>query len=160
MSKEVIWHAIACMYIHGSYMMFCQITLDIILPSVTDFFWRHLLARKLSQSELSSVGSDSPEGGSLLQEGRSGRSGGKRGGGRAGSRGRGDKRSSAGEPGISNFLEELSSLTFLSQGISTWTEKRWRGQEKCFWMTLIEWTAVCPRGKKRGPNNCHVSHSV
>ena len=32
-------------------------------------------------------------------EGRSGRSGGKRGGGRAGSRGRGDKRSSAGEPG-------------------------------------------------------------
>merc|ERR1711971_1497718 len=63
----------------------------------------HLLARKLSQSELSSVGSDSPEGGSLLQEGRSGRSGGKRGGGRAGSRGRGDKRSSAGEPGYLNM---------------------------------------------------------
>merc|ERR1719220_1192318 len=48
----------------------------------------HLLARKLSQSELSSVGSDSPEGGSLLQEGRSV---GKR-GGRSG-RGRGEKRS-------------------------------------------------------------------
>ena len=70
------------------------------------------------------MGSDSPEGGSLLQEGRSGRSGGKRGGGRAGSRGRGDKRSSAGEPGISNFLEKLPSLFFLSQDISTWTEKR------------------------------------
>jgi len=63
----------------------------------------HLLARKLSQSELSSVGSDSPEGGSLLMEGRSGRSAGKRGGGRAGSRGRGDKRSSAGEPGYLNM---------------------------------------------------------
>jgi len=63
----------------------------------------HLLARKLSQSELSSVGSDSPEGGSLLQEGRSGRSGGKR-GGRPGSRGRGgEKRSSAGEPGYLNM---------------------------------------------------------
>ena len=65
----------------------------------TYFLRRHLLARKLSQSELSSVGSDSPEGGSLLMEGRSGRSTGKRGGGRAGSRGRADKRSSAGEPG-------------------------------------------------------------
>ena len=51
-------------------------------------------------------------------------------------------------------------LFFLSQDISTWTEKRWRGQEKCFWITVIEWTAVRPRGKKRGPNNCHVSHSV
>ena len=57
------------------------------------------------------MGSDSPEGGSLLQEGRSGRSGGKRGGGRAGSRGRGDKRSSAGEPGgFFVVVEKLSSF--------------------------------------------------
>ena len=60
------------------------------------------------------MGSDSPEGGSLLQEGRSGRSGGKRGAGRPGSRGRGgEKRSSAREPGGNIFLEELFSLFFV-----------------------------------------------